>query len=74
MESIIIPSSVTSIENAAFSMCISLIDCYCYANNPPGSSQFMKIEGSTLHVPAGCKTAYENSDWKDDFTNIVEMN
>lgn len=29
---------------------------------------------ATLYVPAGCKTAYEVSDWAKYFGTIVEMN
>ena len=72
LESITIPSGVTSIENNAFWDCSSLIDCYCYANNPP--LLVSPIIGKTLHVPVGCKTVYENSDWKYYFTNIIEKN
>ena len=49
------------------------INLYCYANKPPLLDTY-SIYGSILHVPAGCKAAYENSDWKRCFSNIVEMN
>ena len=31
-------------------------------------------DNATLYVPAGCKTAYEVSDWAKYFGTIVEMN
>lgn len=31
-------------------------------------------DNATLYVPAGCKTAYESSDWAKYFGTIVEMN
>ena len=75
-----IGTSVTSIGDSAFLYCSSLADIYCYATTPP----VIKTEASchsfpfyteitTLHVPKGCVTAYEESDWSKYFKTIVEM-
>lgn len=74
--SIEIPSGVTSWEKVNFMGCTSLIYVYCYAPIPPviewrGHNPF--VDQPTLKVPKGSASAYKESDWRDEFENIVEM-
>ena len=79
-----IGNNVTTIYSAAFWCPIK--DFYSYTKTPPAidvlpsgmsykSDSFLteyKNE-ATLHVPAGCKAAYQASKWANYFGSIVEM-
>ena len=73
---IILPSTITSVEDFAFSKCTSLTDLYCNAEEPPtvSASAFgnLNVSEVVLHVPAGSKSAYESAEGWKDFANIVE--
>ena len=69
---LIIGSSVTTIRNDAFSYCSNLASVISLNPTPPVVyySAFNASNGGTLHVPAGCKEAYQES-W-GFFLNILE--
>lgn len=78
LESVYIPSSLTRIEDYAFEYCSALKDVYCEAVTPPtfgrlslGDSNYTN---ATLHVPYGCKAAYEAASYWRQFKEIVEFN
>ena len=75
LTSVIIPSNVTSIGDYAFKGCSNLTSVYCYLEIPLsiGSSTFNNYDTATLYVPYGCKTAFENAQYWQNFSNIVEM-
>ena len=76
MSEIILPSTITSVEDLAFSKCTALTDLYCRAVEPPAASAFafgnMNVSEVVLHVPAGTKEAYQSAEGWKDFANIVE--
>jgi len=84
LETVIIPSNITSIDARAFCGCTALKSVYSYITDPfeIDNSVFDKAVGAqndfiynnaTLYVPKGTKTKYENtSSWKK-FFKIVEM-
>lgn len=71
-----IGSSVESIGNFAFGYC-NIKECNCYALTPPSLGSYTfgynVLEGATLYVPARKGSAYNSSDWRRYFTNIIEM-
>lgn len=74
---IIISNSVTSIKDGAFCDCASLTDVHCYAENVPNTSNYAfdatPLNYATLHVPYGCKAAYEAASPWNEFGKIVEI-
>ena len=73
LSSVTLPNSVTSIENYAFYKCSNLTDIYSLAETPPTIfSGVFTSYSATLHVPTGCKAAYQVADYWKNFTNIVE--
>ena len=79
LTSIDIPYSVTSIGKYAFGWCTGLKDVYALRTSPAeygaDGNCFDDVPTSTctLHVPAGCKDAYANSEPWSQFGNIVEL-
>ena len=74
LTSIIIPSSVTSIKDWAFS-CPKLISVTVNREKPLAidGTVFSNRANATLYVPYGCKDAYEAAKYWTDFMEIVEM-
>lgn len=80
LENVVIGSGVQSIEKWAFGRCDALTDVTIKATTPPtmlndSEAEYYNffIEGDVLHVPTGCKTAYEeDEEWSRVFTTIVE--
>ena len=77
LSSVTIPNSVTSIGSSAFYGCTGLTSITCESETPvtlPNSYVFFNVNKSTctLYVPYGCKTAYENATYWNEFQNIVE--
>ena len=73
LNSVTIPSSVTSIGIYAFSWCESLTDAYCYASTVPGTYSGVfsnsNLKNATLHVPASSIDAYRDvSPWNQFMT------
>lgn len=78
LESVYIPSSLTRIGDYAFEYCIALKDVYCEATIPPSLGRLAFADSNyntnaTLHVPYGCKAAYEAASVWKQFKEIVEM-
>lgn len=77
LNSVVIPSSITSIGEAAFLNCSNLTDVYCCADNVPKtkSSVFknVPVASATLHVPVGSIDAYRTTSPWSDFGTIVAL-
>lgn len=73
LTSVIIPNSVTSIGERAFDGCSGLKDIYSLAQTPPSIFHYYSFSSysSTIHVPTGCKVAYQTAAIWQEF-NIVE--
>lgn len=68
LTTVTIGTGIESIGNYAFSKCSKLTDFYCNATTPPTIEKYTFSECKfTLHVPAGCLSAYKNSTWGDYF-------
>lgn len=68
-------SALESIGGAAFSNCSGFSEVVSLATQPPVFSFEDVFEGfncPTLTVPCGCISAYENSEWHDYFTTIID--
>jgi hypothetical protein len=72
-----IPSSVTSIDEAAFEYCNELTSVTVNKKEPITLNSsvvvFSNSANATLYVPKGSKQAYANADHWKDFKNIEEM-
>ena len=77
LNSVVIPSSITSIGEAAFQNCSNLTDVYCCADNVPKtkSSVFknVPVASATLHVPAASIEAYRPTAPWSGFGTIVAL-
>ena len=77
LTSVNIGNSVKSIKYHAFAGCKELTDVYCLAENVPETSNDSfddtPLNYATLHVPYGCKAAYEAASPWNEFGTIVEM-
>lgn len=71
LESITLPASISQIKSFVFYLCDKLKDVYCWATTPPSITDSSFSTYGTLHVPAGCKAAYESDEYWKNFT-IVE--
>ena len=74
--SIIIPKSVTSIDDYAFCSCYNLASIKCLGTTPPDIDSFTFSglpESATLYVPEGCKATYATATGWKSFSNIVEF-
>lgn len=77
LESISIPSTITSIGNSAFSGCTGLREFYSLMPRPltinPNVFQDVPVDGTCdLHVPEGSKVRYENKAVWKNFVMIFE--
>ena len=77
LASVTIANSVTNIGESAFYGCTELIDVYCYSESVPSTDSdaftYSPTKNATLHVPYGCKAAYEAVSPWNKFGEIVEM-
>ena len=75
-EKLVIPSSVKYIDHKAFAWCNGFSEAYSLATEPPTMSYsvFYDFGCSTITVPCGSLSAYENSSWHGDggFSTIVD--
>ncbi|MDT9500565.1 leucine-rich repeat domain-containing protein [Capnocytophaga canimorsus] len=76
LTSVTFGNKIREIKADAFKFCTGLKSVKVEATTPPTlgnkTSTFRKIPDAVLKVPTGTKAAYEASDWKEYFTNIVE--
>ena len=76
LESVSLPSSISSIESGAFEYCEKLSSVTIYKEKPVyigDYSTFQYRSYATLHVPYGCKSAYEKATYWKDFKEIIEL-
>jgi len=77
LNSVVIPSSITSIGEAAFQNCSNLTDVYCCADNVPNTENNVfrntPIASATLHVPAASIEAYRTTAPWSGFGTIVAL-
>ena len=77
LSSIVIPSSVTTIELGAFDICRDLSSIICHATTPPSlnGTIFSQVSKSAcvLYVPTESISLYQNTDQWKDFTNILPI-
>lgn len=75
LSTILIPKSVTYIDDRAYSWCTNVDSVITKGENPANlgnNSVFFNVPCTTLIVPCGCVSAYENSEWQWYFPNIIE--
>lgn len=72
--SLTLPEKLASIGSFAFASCESFENVIILATDPPAleSYPFGGFGSTTLMVPCGCVSVYENSAWHEQFTNIIE--
>ncbi|MBP5797372.1 MAG: leucine-rich repeat domain-containing protein [Bacteroidales bacterium] len=72
--SLTLPEKLASIGSFAFASCESFENVIILATDPPAleSYPFGGFGSTTLMVPCGCVSIYENSAWHEQFTNIIE--
>ena len=72
--SLVLSKNLSSVGNFAFASCSGFNDAVILAETPPelGNYPFGGFGSVTLMVPCGCVSAYENSAWHEQFTNIIE--
>ncbi len=82
LPSITFPASLTRIGGMVFTPCDNLQEIICLASLPPTIEPHTFITGTppqgisesaVLKVPCGSLSAYESSEWNDDFVQIIEM-
>lgn len=74
LKTVTIPNSITVFVPDMFYGCTNLTDVYDYAVEPQNLPTRPKygLGKATLHVPEGCLQAYQNSNIKNLFPNIVD--
>lgn len=79
LEKVVIPESVNELSDEAFLECNELKYIYCYAKSPNFKFPFYPVQYKEniitvkeIHVPKGCKSAYESSDWKRGDISIID--
>ena len=72
--SLTLSKGLTSIGSFAFASCEGFSEAITCAEVPPalGNYPFGGFGSNKLIVPCGCVSVYENSDWHEQFTTIVE--
>jgi len=72
LTSVTIPEGMSSIDELAFTDLPNTAHIYCKAQKPFKIAARSFNYNCTLHVPQGCKEAYEEADFWKNFTTIVE--
>ena len=69
-----LPRSLVYVGDFAFASCSGFSDAVIWAETPPTLDMypFGGFGSNKLTVPCGCVSVYENSDWHEQFTTIVE--
>ena len=69
-----LPKGLNYVGSFAFASCSGFTEAVVWAETPPALDMypFGGFGCTTLMVPCGCVSVYENSDWSEQFTNIVE--
>ena len=69
-----LPKGLNYVGSFAFASCSGFTEAVIWAETPPTLDMypFGGFGCTTLMVPCGCVSVYENSDWSEQFTNIVE--
>lgn len=72
--SLTLPEKLASVGNFAFASCSGFKEAIVLSETPPelGNYPFGGFGSTTLVVPCGCVSAYENTAWHEQFTNIIE--
>jgi len=72
--SLILSKLLIYVDNFAFASCSGFTDAVVLTETPPelGMYPFGGFGSTTLVVPCGCVSVYENSAWHEQFTNIIE--
>ena len=77
LQSVTLPSTLTTVGALAFAYCPSLTSVTCLATTPPSTGTYaftgtIENSGITLIVPQGCLSAYQAADTWKDFPTILE--
>ena len=72
LTSVTLPEGMSSIDELAFTDLPNTAHIYCKAQKPFRIAARAFNYNCTLHVPQGCKEAYEEADFWKNFTTIVE--
>ncbi|MBQ2399943.1 MAG: leucine-rich repeat domain-containing protein, partial [Muribaculaceae bacterium] len=73
LTSVVIGNSVTNIKSGVFDECYNLTKITCLATTPPSVYyDTFSNYNADLYVPAGCKSAYETTEYWENF-NIIEI-
>lgn len=77
LEKLIIYETLKNVHDEAVIYSKELKYIYCYAKSPQFKFPFFSDYGyrytvKEIHVPQGCKVAYENSDWKRNGITIID--
>ena len=69
-----LPKGLNYVGSFAFASCSGFTEAVVWAETPPTLDMypFGGFGCTTLMVPCGCVSVYENSDWSEQFTNIIE--
>lgn len=76
LKTVVIGNSVQTIGTGAFRMCYALTSVTSLNPTPPtlDLSAYPPFgNDATLYVPYGSASAYQNTEWGNEFTNIVEI-
>lgn len=74
LETVYLPSTTVSLAEWCFNSCSNIKEVYVFAEDAPSLQNYaFSCSNATLYVPAGCMETYQASDWRNYFSEIVEM-